>query len=108
MDPVAYENSSVDALMDEKELMKCIATLNLAMKDQPWFICDGCNRIHIGDAFYEHTSKWGEDRPFCGKCINWCSACQKTYVDSLAYQHKECESYFQDVYTKEYGNTRIE
>jgi hypothetical protein len=57
-------------------------------------ICTDCKgSIFQGYKFdYITTSKWGDERPFCSSCINYCKPCDEQYVSETKYQHDDCKT----------------
>ncbi len=69
-----------------------IQRLNLTVENREWFVCDDCNLLCVGVATYVNTSKWGSERPFCGKCVTYCAKCEELYCGQMEYRHEDCGS----------------
>jgi len=69
-----------------------VAALNaLVPRTLNWFVCTDCSKLLLGCGRDMPTTKWGETSVFCPACIRTCTGCEEQYVESLAYQHEDCE-----------------
>ena len=88
-------NQIISFLKDEKrEYNKNILSSVLELlenDDVPIAICYGCNN----SIFSDHltclpTSKWGNERPFCKNCRQYCERCALEYCKEMDYEHSFC------------------
>ena len=75
----------------DSALERLVASVNELIEKRPWYVCTHCNRLVLGEGDYMPTTKWGETAIFCSRCIRTCQGCKERYVDSLYYQHDDCE-----------------
>ena len=55
-------------------------------------ICVQCNIvIDVKNIHWMATSEIGDERPFCPSCVYVCDGCSNTFIESMAYQHDDCE-----------------
>lgn len=91
LEELAYK--AIDKVNEAKDraIIAAVQHFNAVIDQRECYICYSCNKLYIGEPSMESTTKWGDERPFCEDCVDYCETCEESFVSSMAYRHEDCK-----------------
>ena len=87
-------NKCINAyLFERSQLVKTYSMLfklNKLHSLTGWFMCDGCDKVKIGEICLNDKSVQGS---FCDRCMRRCEGCKEYYLRGWRFFHKKCAGF---------------